>query len=150
MVYFVTFQQQHCLFCPDTCSLDSCKNPSVTGFKNKYLVRQRDVCGSKLHARFSTRYVEVKSCRPLKNHLIYYHFLYELQASYGCENMIWKKDGNILPESYALVNFQFFPSLDIIDKYFSIFKDFYLSQNSQLFLFLANFLQYKETVKKIE
>lgn len=64
--------------------------------------------------------------------------------------MIWKKDGNILPESYALVNFQFFPSLDIIDKYFSIFKDFYLSQNSQLFLFLANFLQYKETVKKIE
>ena len=47
---FVTFQQQHCLFCPDTCSLDSCKNPSVTGFKNKYLVRQRDVCGSKLHA----------------------------------------------------------------------------------------------------
>ena len=54
--------------------------------------------------------------------------------------MLWKKDGNILPESYALVNFQFFPSLDIIDKYFSIFKDFYLSQNSQLFL----------TVKKIE
>ena len=62
--------------------------------------------------------------------------------------MLWKKDGNILPESYALVNFQFFPSLDIIDKYFSIFKDFYLSQNSQLFLFLTNFLQYKETVKK--
>ena len=54
--------------------------------------------------------------------------------------MLWKKDGNILPESYALVNFQFFLSLDIIDKYFSIFKDFYLSQNSQLFL----------TVKKIE
>ena len=50
MVYFVTFQQQHCLFCPDTCSLDSCENPSVTGFKNKYLVRQRDVCGSKLNA----------------------------------------------------------------------------------------------------
>ena len=74
--------------------------------------------------RFLTRYVEVKSCRPLKNHLIYYHFLYELQVSYGCENMIWKKDGNILPESYALVNFQFFPSLDIIDKYFSIFKIF--------------------------
>ena len=99
--------------------------------------------------RFLTRYVEVKSCRPLKNNLICYHFLYELQASYGCENMLWKKDGNILPESYALVNFQFFPSLDIIDKYFSIFKDFYLTQNSQLFLFLTNFLQYKETVKKL-
>ena len=68
--------------------------------------------------RFLTRYVEVKSCRPQKNHIIYYHFLYELQASCECENMLWKKDGNILSESYALVNFQFFPSLDIIDKYF--------------------------------
>ena len=38
--------------------------------------------------------------------------------------MLWKKDGNILSESYAFVNFQFFPSLDIIDKYFSIFKIF--------------------------
>ena len=97
--------------------------------------------------RFLTRYVEVKSCRPQKNHIIYYHFLYELQASCECENMLWKKDGNILSESYALVNFQFFPSLDIIDKYFSIFKDFYLSQNSQLFLFLTNFLQYKDSEK---
>lgn len=58
--------------------------------------------------RFLTRYVEVKSCRPLKNHLIYYHFLYELQAPYGCQNMLWKKDVNIPPESYALVNFRFF------------------------------------------
>ena len=32
-----------------------------------------------------------------------------------------EKKTETLSESYALVNFQFFPSLDFIDKYFSIF-----------------------------
>ena len=35
-----------------------------------------------------------------------------------------EKKTETLSESYALVNFQFFPSLDFIDKYFSIFNVF--------------------------
>ena len=35
-----------------------------------------------------------------------------------------EKKTETLSESYALLNFQFFPSLDFIDKYFSIFNVF--------------------------
>ena len=99
--------------------------------------------------RFLTRYVEVKSCRPQKNHIIYCHFLYELQASCECKNMLWKKDGNILSESYALVNFQFFPSLDIIDKYFSILK--FLSFAKQPFVLIPGelFAIQRDSEKKL-
>ena len=63
--------------------------------------------------------------------------------------MIWKKDGNILPESYALVNFQFFPSLDIIDRYFSIFKDFIFRKTANCSCSWRTFYNTKRQWKKL-
>ena len=100
--------------------------------------------------RFLTWYVEVKSCRPQKNHIIYYHFLYELQASCEYENMLWKKDGNILSESYALVNFQFFFLLLILSISILVFLKF-LSFAKQPFVLIPGelFAIQRDSEKKL-